>query len=276
MAAQSEFQVKFWGVRGSIPTPHHANLGFGGNTACIEIRMADGDIVIIDGGTGIRNLGAALQQERSEGASLDVFLTHFHWDHIQGLPFFAPLYNASNRVCFHSGRPPAEMKDILEGQMSYPYFPVQFELLHAQRDFVLAGPEGFRRGSLTIRPFPLNHPQTAVGYRFESNGKVLVHASDCEHGHDKLDSVLRDRAQGADILIYDSQFTPEEYDSKKGWGHSTCFEGTRIANECGVKQLVLFHHDPQHDNEFVKDIADKACRVFPNTVPAREGAVLAV
>lgn len=272
MAQPSKMKLQFWGVRGSIPTAGRDTFEFGGNTACVEIRVPDQDILIVDGGSGIRNLGIALHEEfQANPLSLHLFLTHFHWDHIQGLPFFQPLYNGANKVTFHSGRAPAESREILEGQMSTPYFPVNFELLTAKREFVRACPDVFRHGPLTVEAFPLNHPQTAVGYRFECNGAVVVHASDCEHGDEKLDSVLRRYAQNADVLIYDSQYTPEEYELKKGWGHSTWLEATEVAKDAGVKQLVLFHHDPSHSDRMIRENVDRARLRFENTIAAQEG-----
>ena len=272
MAQSSNMKVQFWGVRGSIPTARRDTFEFGGNTACVEVRVPGQDVLIIDGGSGIRNLGLSLLEEfKSEPLKLHLFLTHFHWDHIQGLPFFDPLYSGANKVTFHSGRAPGEAREILEGQMSTPYFPVNFELLRAKREFVRACPEVFRSGPLTVQAFPLNHPQSAVGYRFECNGRVLVHASDCEHGHEKLDSVLREYAEGADVLVYDTQYTPEEYETKKGWGHSTWLEATRVAKDSRVKQLVLFHHDPSHTDQIIRENVDRARCLFENTFAAQEG-----
>jgi len=270
----SDSRLKFWGVRGSIPTPVPTHLGFGGNTACIELRFA-GEILIIDGGTGARGLGLCLQQEfKGSNISVNFLLTHFHWDHIQGLPFFAPLYSPGNEVTFCSGCPAEQAREILEGQMTTPYFPVGFEFLAAKRKFVDLGRGGCGAAAVSISPFPLNHPQGATGFRIESNGFVIVHASDFEHGHNGFDSTLRDYSQDADVLIYDAQYTPEEYASKKGWGHSTWQEATRVARESKVKKLILFHHDPSHDDETLNQILGNARQQFENTDVAKEGCEL--
>lgn len=264
-------------MRGSIPTPQSEFLRFGGNTSCVQARLSDGCVLIIDGGTGLRNLGLELMRKPPpHDVPFNVFMTHFHWDHIQGIPFFAPLYVAANTVVFHSSHRSGGIREILEGQMTHPYFPVPFEMLPARREFVSVPSEGITYGNLKILPFPLNHPQGATGYRLESEGAVVVHASDLEHGNAELDAVLREYARDADVLIYDSQYTPREYESKKGWGHSTWMEGVRVAREANVKRLVLFHHDPGHTDSFLDTLVEEARSHFPNVDAAKEGWTIQV
>lgn len=268
-------RLKFWGVRGSTPTPQQENLGYGGNTSCLELRLADGQSLIFDAGSGLRNLGATLLKE-AQGASLDlkVFLTHFHWDHIQGVPFFAPLYGPANRVVFHSRTQHGNLAEILEGQMARPYFPIDLASVAAKREFAEMDGEPVRVDHVTVRPFPLNHPQGAVGYRIESGKTVIVYATDLEHGHPTLDPVLHRNCRDADLLIYDAQYTPEEYSTHRGWGHSTWREGARVARETGAKQLLLFHHDPGHNDAFLDSMIADAATEFPNVGAAREGCTL--
>jgi len=265
-------QLHFWGVRGSIPTPVLENLGFGGNTTCLELRTSPDDSIIIDGGSGAHKLGISLI-ERSKGASLDVsfLMTHFHWDHIQGIPFFTPLYSPANKVTFLSSRPPEAVQEIMEGQMTRPYFPVKFELLAARREFIELSSGPLLHGNLRVHAFPLNHPQGATGFRLEAGGAVIVHACDHEHGNPEADKTLREFAEGADLLVYDSQYTPAEYETKKGWGHSTWLEATKLARDASVKQLVLSHHDPWHSDDFLRGIRAEAQRHFENTHLAQEG-----
>ncbi len=272
MDNQRNLRIKFWGVRGSIPTPTQENLGYGGNTTCLEVRCGE-QVLIIDAGTGVRNLGASLLREvAGSPLNLSFLFTHFHWDHIQGLPFFGPLYIPSNKISFHAaGGGPARLQEILGGQMSAPYFPVSFEFLTARQHFEEAPKSGFRCGDCSVYPFPLNHPQGAHGYRIEVDGQVFVHASDFEPGDPVLDQVLREFARNADLLVIDSQYTPEEYVTKRGWGHGTWLESTSIARECNVGQLVLFHHDPSHDDRFLDQIVENARAHFENTTAAREG-----
>ena len=265
-------QLRFFGVRGSVPTPARENLGFGGNTTCLELRGPDQDLIVIDGGTGVRGLGASLTAEfGSQNLNLHFLMTHFHWDHIQGLPFFAPFFNSGNRITFHSGKSPESAREILEGQMMAPYYPISFDFLSAAREFAEIGEHPIRHGNMTIHAFPLHHPQGATGYRIESGGATIVHASDVEHGNPHLDSVLREYAQNADVLVYDAQYSPEEYASKKGWGHSTWLEAAQVAMDARVKHLILFHHDPSHSDEIVSDLVLQARRHFENTDAAREG-----
>jgi phosphoribosyl 1,2-cyclic phosphodiesterase len=270
MTGEYRLAVKFLGVRGSIPTPTPENLGFGGNTTCLEVRSGQGDVLVIDAGSGARKLGSALAQEFGGSMNLPLLFTHFHWDHIQGLPFFAPLFDPTNCVTFHSPKPAGETREILAGQMRQPYYPIALDDFSAQCAFVEIDWQPMKIGGITIHPFPLNHPQGACGYRMESGGAVIVHASDLEHGDPRLDSILRDHAQGADVLIYDAQYSPEEYESKRGWGHSTWLEAARVARDAQVKQLILFHHDPAHDDAEIQHFVDQARRTFENTEAARE------
>ncbi len=263
-------RLKFWGVRGSTPTPDIQNLAYGGNTPCVEVRSDENEVFIFDGGSGVRYLGQSLLEEfKSQKLGLHLFLTHYHWDHIQGIPFFLPLYKLDNEITFYASRELGPLQERLQGQMSKPYFPVSLAV-GAHRNFVeLAGE--IRFGSLCIHPFPLFHPQGACGYRIESPGGSVVYATDREHGDARLDAVMREYCQGAGILIYDAQYTPEEYVVHAGWGHSTWREATQVARDAGVKQLVLFHHDPWHSDQMMLDIVRQARTHFENTIVATEG-----
>jgi phosphoribosyl 1,2-cyclic phosphodiesterase len=271
MESADSLRIKFWGVRGSIPVPARHYLACGGNTTCVEVR-AGNSIIIIDSGTGIRGLGMSLQEE-FVGAKLEihVLLTHFHWDHIQGLPFFTPLYSAENEVTFYSAQAPDKLQALLEGEMSTPYFPVDFDLLPAKRSFESLTSEGLKLSDACVYPFPMNHPQGATGFRIEAAGRVITHASDLEHGNRQLDQTLREYAANSDLLIYDAQYTPEQYSFRQGWGHSTWSEATRVAQDCKTKRLILFHHDPGHDDQAMQTILHQARRHFANTDVAREG-----
>jgi phosphoribosyl 1,2-cyclic phosphodiesterase len=259
-------------VRGSIPTPEVSHLGYGGNTACLEIRYGDQLRLIIDAGSGLRRLGLALSETppQSDGDT-HLFLSHFHWDHVQGLPFFVPLYHPDWKLTFYSARPVGELEAALATQMRAPHFPAE-AAVRASREYRRVEPGGVRLGAITIQAFALNHPDGCVGYRIDAPHASLVYATDHEHGRDPAsDHRLREYARGADVLIYDAQFTPQEFEFKKGWGHSTWLEGAGVARDAGVKQLLLFHHDPERGDGEVSEIVDQARAVFENTAGAREG-----
>ena len=269
--------LQFWGVRGSVPTPILLNMGHGGNTTCLEVRLPSGEVLVVDCGTGGRSLGRSLAAEANgKPSTVHIFLTHFHWDHIQGLPFFLPLFSAENSVTFYSMKKPEETQAILEGQMCGPYFPLNFRLLPASRNFVEVAGQTLHFGETEVRSFPLNHPQGCVGYCFTHHGRKLVFASDFEHGNPEFDQLLLEAAQGADTLVSAAQFTPEEYPKHRGWGHTTWLHVTQVAKQAGVKKLVLSHHDPSHTDEIMQTILSQAREHFPETYLASEGMTIAI
>jgi phosphoribosyl 1,2-cyclic phosphodiesterase len=247
-------------------------MNFGGNTACVEVRGPNGEIVIFDAGSGIRELGEALVKEANRSPlSIHLFLSHFHWDHIQGLPFFPPIYNPANSITIYSSHHSAPLREALSGLMSPPYFPVRFDSLPARIELVELKANTLVVGPLCVNAFPVNHPQGACGYRVVCSGATLLYVPDREHGIPELDLLIREQAHGADVLIHDSQYTPEEYEQRKGWGHSTWLETVRVAQDAGAKRLVLFHHDPSHSDSMIDEITGKARLLFPNTWAAKEG-----
>ena len=267
-------RVRFWGVRGSTPTPQPENLRYGGNTACVEFRSDAGSLLIADCGSGLRMLGKSWMKEfAGQPIRANILITHFHWDHIQGLPFFAPLYNEANQFHIYSSRPhEAPLEDILGGQMAQPYFPVDMTAMRAKRCYTEISTEAFPLDDFRIHPARLNHPQGCLGFRIENNGKAIVFATDAEPGAPQSDRALRRTCRGADILIYDSQYErPQLEREKKGWGHSTWDEGVNICLESGVKQLILFHHDPDCDDRAIDALQERAQARFPNTRAAFEG-----
>jgi phosphoribosyl 1,2-cyclic phosphodiesterase len=267
-------KIKFWGVRGSTPTPERRNSRYGGNTPCVEVRLANGTLIVLDCGSGLRALGKSLLRECGEHPIHGyVFMTHFHWDHIQGIPFFLPLYRKGNVLLFHSVlRKGLELKGAVEGQMVNPYFPVDMTAMGAVRHFFDLDEHPINLQNAIISSAPLNHPQECVAYRIEADGAIFVFATDTEPGSPFHDRSIRDLAQGADVLVYDAQYTPEQLlGDRKGWGHSSWLEGACIAHECGVKQLVLFHHDPDNDDAFMDGLVEKARQEFPRVTGAAEG-----
>jgi len=270
-------RVKFWGVRGSTPTPQPENLRYGGNTSCVEVRVGE-RIYIFDCGTGFRVLGHALAHEYGHNAVFaHVFVTHFHWDHIQGMPFFGPLYdNAENHFIFHSSARTRSLRQVMEEQMAAPYFPVNMREMKAKREFhdIEEGRMAFD-DVITVQTMWLNHPQGCLGFRLETKEGVLVYATDNEPGNGYFDKNLRKLAEGADILIYDAQYLPEEYEARKrGWGHSHWREAVNVVMESGAKELILFHHDPDHTDVCIDSIVKEARNYYPRVRAASEGMEL--
>ena len=265
--------VRFWGVRGSTPTPQAENLRYGGNTSCVEVRV-NGHIYVFDCGTGFRNLGKHLQREfDSRPISAHVFISHFHWDHIQGIPFFTPLYeNRESYFHFHSSNRSRGLQHALEDQMSDPYFPVDMTEMAARRHFYDIEEDRITFDNCVIESKWLNHPQGCLGFRLQANNKVLVYATDNEPGSPQFDKNVRKLAEGADVLIYDAQYLPEEYAAKRrGWGHSHWREAVNVVMESGAKELVLFHHDPDHDDGCIDSIVQVARNHYPRVRAAAEG-----
>jgi len=218
-------------------------------------------------------LGKSLMKEfAGRPISANVLITHFHWDHIQGLPFFVPLYNPANQFKIYSYQPhETTLEQALGGQMSNPYFPVDMTAMRAKRSYTEVSTEAFQLDDFHIRPVRLNHPQGCLCFRIENNGKSVVLATDNEPGNPQTDHDLREISRGTDILIYDSQYERSQLQrDKKGWGHSTWEEGVDVCVECGVKELILFHHDPDSDDRAIDALQERAQARFPNTRAAFE------
>ncbi len=265
-------QLRFWGTRGSIATPGASTLRYGGNTSCVEAVTKAGRRFIFDCGTGARPLGGWLMGNAPKPITATLLLSHTHWDHIQGFPFFVPLFVPGSKltVCGPHGAK-SSLPEVLSGQMEYTYFPVELAQLGAEIRYEDLN-EGFREiDGVRIGTQLLNHPAVALGYRLEADGVSLLYLCDHEPYWEslwhsgaepgKLESILHegDRRHAAfmrdaDVVIHDSQYTPEEYPSKKNWGHSTWSYVTGIAVAAGVKRLFLTHHDPTHDDAFLDRI----------------------
>lgn len=267
-------RLKFWGVRGSTPTPQQENLRYGGNTPCLEFRSDGGTLLIVDCGSGMRMLGKALDKEfGSRPIHAYVLISHYHWDHIQGLPFFTPLYLKTNRFHFYSySLPGPSLEEALQGQMTDPYFPVDMSAMLSERKFTEIKGDPLHLDDFTIHARRINHPQGCLSFRIENNGKVAVYATDNEPGEPGSDRTIRELARAAHLLIYDSQYSREQLGGeKKGWGHSSWEEGVKVCQDAGVKELILFHHDPDSDDAAVDRMQETARARFSHSRAAYEG-----
>ncbi|MDM9384333.1 MBL fold metallo-hydrolase [Chlorogloeopsis sp. ULAP01] len=277
---ENQFKVHFWGVRGSIPCPGPSTVRYGGNTSCVEMQV-DGKHLIFDGGTGLHVLGQSLLSKMPIEAH--IFFTHSHWDHMQGFPFFTPGFVKGNTFHIYGAIAPdgSTVEQRLNDQMLHPNFPVPLQIMQANLDFcnVIPG-QSIQIDDITVETAPLNHPGEAVGYRVTWRGGTAVYVTDTEHFPDRLDENVLRLARDADILIYDSTYTDEEYHSptrpKIGWGHSTWQEAVKVAKAANVKNLVIFHHDPAHDDDFLDRVGEEARQIFPRAIMAREGMELQV
>ncbi|MBI3892955.1 MAG: MBL fold metallo-hydrolase [Candidatus Wallbacteria bacterium] len=262
-------KIKFWGTRGSIATPLPDRMRYGGDTSCVEIVTAEGRELIMDAGTGIRRLGQEMMGRKASCHGGALFISHLHWDHIQGFPFFIPIYDKHFKFeVYGPMRVDQSLEHRLKKQMSDLFFPVVLEEVSAHLEFISIVEDPIQLGPTTVIPRFQHHPQGSYGYRIEDAGKVIAYMTDNEHPATEMLDDTRILATGADLLIFDAQYTPEEYEKHRGWGHSTWLTATRVAKECGVKKLVLFHHDPDHSDDFIDAMVAEARRHFPETLGA--------
>ncbi len=251
-------KLKFWGCRGSIPVPDARMIEYGGNTTCLEV-IINGRAVIIDSGTGIRKLGEEIINRGSK--DIDLFITHSHWDHIQGFPFFKPIYSEDYNInifgCKNSYK---ELKDILSNQMSFEYFPVKFADLNANINFDDNNKKYYTKYGYNIETIETNHPVTTIAFKFTNKNRSFVFMTDNELESKTPKTSLDDFVKfcrGADYLIHDAQFTEEEYSTSRGWGHSTFEQAMDLARRAEVGNLVFFHHDPNREDINLTELTAK-------------------
>lgn len=266
-------ELEFWGVRGTTPVSGKDKNKYGGHTPSASLLTSEGELIVVDAGTGIRKLGDKLIDSRGEEPmNLSLLFTHFHLDHIMGLPFFAPFYSSKTTLTFYAACNPEETEKYLRGLMTGRYFPLEFNDAPSRKMFKKIPDENFRIGGAQISFCPLHHPQDSVAFKIRENEKQVIFATDTEHPEEGIDERLASFAREADILIYDATFTPEEYESgRHGWGHSTWLDGTKLARAAGAGNLYLSHFNPNHSDEQIYNIISLAQEEFPETCGAREG-----
>jgi phosphoribosyl 1,2-cyclic phosphodiesterase len=274
-------QVLFWGTRGSVPTPGPSTVRYGGNTACVEVRTGSGTLFILDCGTGIRELGLQLLGQGGP-VSGHILLGHTHWDHISGFPFFTPAFKAGNSFKIYGARDlDRSLQSVLAGQMHHTYFPVPLGNLRADLRFEELDEGEFRMADMLVRTHYLNHTSVCMGYRLEADGVAVAYITDHEpyalsevrsgrsapeigrglrgepmHPGDRR---LIEFVRGVDLLIQDTQYTPEEYPERRGWGHGSADYVTDVAVAAGARRLALFHHEPTHPDEQVDQMVQYCC-----------------
>lgn len=272
----TDFSIRFWGVRGSVPCPGPATQRYGGNTPCLEVRCGD-RLLILDAGTGLRPLGEALLRE-GRAIDADILLSHCHYDHVGGIPFFTPFYIPQHRFRLWAGNllPDFTLKATLQAMMRAPLFPIGIDTFRAKIDFrdfrpgdVLAPAEG-----VSVHTIALDHPGGCVGYRIEHDGRTLVYLTDNEFHGEVHDPALVAFAARADLLVYDTTYTDAEIGSRKGWGHSTWRDGARLADLAQARTLCLFHHAPERDDAAMDALLAQAQAERPGTIAAVENAVI--
>lgn len=268
--------LRFWGVRGSVPVPGASTTRVGGNTTCVSIE-SDGYMVVFDAGTGIRRLGQFLEQEPSRALDGCIFLSHYHWDHIQGLPFFQPAFRPDNRFhLFGEQKRGADLYTLLREQMQTPYFPVTMVAQQGLVTFnaIEAGEKYVLQDRIAIETTRLNHPAGAVGFRVTTDAGCICIVTDHEHSFEGIDSFVVDFAQGADILVHEAPYNHADKQTiRRGWGHSSWQEAAEVACAAKVGRLFLSHHDPDRTDDDLDSVLDKARQIFARTELATETTI---
>ena len=274
-------KVKFYGVRGSVPVCGKEFQKYGGNTTCFRIlRERVNRIAILDAGTGIRQLGKEIIEQEIKQDIINIVFSHFHWDHIQGFPFFLPAYNPMQKIgILAMGRKSKvnDLKDIFSKQMQEEYFPIQMEKMGAQFEFFSYSDKEVIQGA-KVSSFPQFHKQSggSYGFRLDDEGASLVICTDLEHVNG-IDPGIVEFAKDADLLIHDGQYTDEEYKNKfTGWGHSTWKHAVEVAIKANVKRLIITHHDPDHNDAFLDGLEKECQKILPNSLFAKEGMEVSV
>lgn len=267
-------KIKFYGTRGTIPICSRECQEFGGNTTCVLVEGPE-NIGILDAGTGIRNLGIDIENNYQHTIDKPIYIafSHFHWDHIQGLPFFLPAYDPRRHFIISAigrERYGINLKSIFEMQMRREYSPVSFDGMGANIDFQQSEEDSITLEKVTITAMKHNHPGDAYSYRIEEvGGKAIVFCTDIEHGNE-IDLNIVEFSRNADLLIHEAQYTSDELFSHKGWGHSSWEQAVEVAEHAAVKRLIITHHDPDHDDTFLSRVEKQLQTQFPNAALARE------
>ena len=272
---QDFHKITFWGTRGSFPTPRKDTVEYGGHTSCVEIRTSKNQLIILDMGTGLLDLGNYIMKEKSPPASAHVFVSHYHWDHIFGFLGFTPLFNPNFTFNMYGKKDLMTPKEIIDYVQNPTFWPINMEMLNAKIHLnEVSEKEIFIDDNIKVTFTLHGHPNGANTYRFNIDGVIIVYATDCEHPSDGLNQNVIEQSKNADILIHDAQYTTQELPNHKGWGHSSWQQAIEVAKIANVKQLVLYHHDPARDDDSLSKIEKEAQKVFSNTCAAKQGQTI--
>lgn len=268
-------KLTFWGVRGSNPTPDKNKMIYGGHTSCVSLQATRDELLVFDMGTGLKNLGESLVADVNSPKTIHIILSHYHWDHMIGLLSFAPLFIEDFTIYFYGKKDKMNIKEVISYMMNPIFWPVSFEDFKAELNFHTIENDTLKiSDSILINSKPHAHPNGALSFRVELDGKTCTYITDCEHPESHLNEHLIELAQNSDILIHDAHFTHDDLINHKGWGHSSFEEAVDMAKRTKSKQLVLFHHNPIYNDEQLEKIESMAKKGFQNTISAKQGLVI--
>ena len=265
-------RVKFWGVRGSFPTPRKDTVIFGGHTSCVEIRTAKNELIVLDMGTGFLDLGTSLMSEKNAPNEAHIIVSHFHWDHLFGFLGFAPFFDPNRKFNIYGKDDKMTPEEIINYIQNPTFWPVSMDMLNAKINLnTFPNDELIISDEIRIKFTLHGHPNGANSYRIMIGNSVIVYSTDCEHPSTHLNKHVIENAQNADILIHDAQYTDEELPAHKGWGHSSWQQAVQVAKDSNSKQLILYHHDPSRSDNQLFELEKEAKLQFPNTIAAKQG-----
>lgn len=268
----SKGYVKFWGVRGSNPTADSDKMLFGGDTSCVEVRTASNELVIFDMGTGIRNLGKEIIKNNDGPKTINIFLSHFHFDHVMGFLVFPPLFDSSYTINIYGYNKSTSTKSFSDKILDPTFWPVGIDVLQAKINFIDLDGEPLKIGNDTLVSYALHpHPGYATSYKVETNGFSVVYTTDCEHPKNHFNKNVENIARNADVLIHDSHFTRADLINHKGWGHSSWETTIKLAEKVNVNKAVLYHYNPLYNDDQLLEIESKAKKAFKNTIASKQG-----
>ena len=269
--------IRFWGTRGSFPAARKDTVKYGGHTSCVEIRTSDNQLIILDMGTGLLDLGNSLMSEENYPKEAHVFISHYHWDHIFGFLGFTPLFDPNFTFNMYGKKDPMTPNEIMKYIQNPTFWPIDMSMLNAKINLHEVTKEELIINNNIKVTFALHdHPNGANTYRFDINGTIIVYATDCEHPENTLNENVINQARNADILIHDAQYTDKELPNHKGWGHSSWQQAIGVAKKANAKQLILYHHDPYRSDDALSKIEKEAQLIFPNTVAAKQGSTISI